>query len=43
VEPAATWADTTRLARTLGFVPRTDLDRLVARQVAASAEPVLVA
>jgi nucleoside-diphosphate-sugar epimerase len=46
VEPAATWADTTRLARTLGFVPATDLDDVVARQVAAGAavrsEPVLV-
>jgi nucleoside-diphosphate-sugar epimerase len=31
-EPAATWADTTRLARTLGFVPVTDLDDVVARQ-----------
>jgi nucleoside-diphosphate-sugar epimerase len=42
-EPAATWADTTRLARTLGFVPVTDLDAVVARQVAAAApEPVLV-
>jgi nucleoside-diphosphate-sugar epimerase len=43
VEPAATWADTTRLGRTLGFVPVTDLDELVARQVAAAARPVLVA
>jgi nucleoside-diphosphate-sugar epimerase len=43
VEPAATWADTTRLGRTLGFVPVTDLDDLVARQVAAAVEPVLVA
>ena len=32
VEPAATWADTTRLSRTLGFVPVTDLDDVVARQ-----------
>jgi nucleoside-diphosphate-sugar epimerase len=39
VEPAATWADTTRLRRTLGFVPVTDLDELVARQVAALPEP----
>ena len=37
VEPAATWADTTRIRRRLGFVPVTDLDALVARQVAASA------
>jgi nucleoside-diphosphate-sugar epimerase len=43
VEPAATWADTTRLRRTLGFVPVTDLDELVARQVAAAAEPLLAA
>ena len=42
VEPAATWADTTRLGRTLGFVPATDLDDVVGRQVAATAEPVLV-
>jgi nucleoside-diphosphate-sugar epimerase len=35
VEPAATWADTSLLHRRLGFVPLTDLDRLVARQVAA--------
>ena len=45
VEPAATWADTTRLARVLGFVPTTDLDDVVARQAAArrvrrEAEPV---
>lgn len=37
VEPAATWADTARLARRLGFVPVTDLDALVARQLAATA------
>jgi nucleoside-diphosphate-sugar epimerase len=44
VEPAATWADTTRLGRTLGFVPVTDLDALVARQAhATTPEPVLVA
>jgi nucleoside-diphosphate-sugar epimerase len=36
VEPAATWADTTRIRRRLGFVPVTDLDELVARQAAAS-------
>jgi len=36
VEPAATWADTTRLGRRLGFVPVTDLDALVARQAAAA-------
>jgi nucleoside-diphosphate-sugar epimerase len=42
-EPAATCADTTRLGRTLGFVPATDLDDLVARQVAAAVEPVPVA
>ena len=35
-EPAATWADTTRLRDTLGFVPRTDLDALVTRQAAAT-------
>jgi nucleoside-diphosphate-sugar epimerase len=39
VEPAATWADTTRLGRALGFVPVTDLDALVARQVATTPEP----
>jgi nucleoside-diphosphate-sugar epimerase len=39
VEPAATWADTTRLGRALGFVPVTDLDELVARQVATTPEP----
>ena len=48
VEPAATWADTTRIQRRLGFAPVTDLDELVARQVADSAgviprEPALVA
>lgn len=44
VEPAGTWADTTRCAAVLGFVPHTDLDALVARQVAAAAGvPVLVA
>jgi nucleoside-diphosphate-sugar epimerase len=37
VEPAATWADTTRLARTLDFVPTTDLDQVIARQAAAAA------
>jgi nucleoside-diphosphate-sugar epimerase len=36
VEPAATWADTTLLQRRLGFLPVTDLDRLVARQAAAT-------
>jgi nucleoside-diphosphate-sugar epimerase len=36
VEPAATWADVTLLRRRLGFVPVTDLDELVARQVAAT-------
>lgn len=35
-EPADTWADTTRLSRTLGFTPTTDLDTLVARQAAAT-------
>ena len=34
VEPADTWADTTRCAARLGFVPHTDLDALVARQAA---------
>jgi nucleoside-diphosphate-sugar epimerase len=37
VEPAATWADTTRLRRTLGFVPVTDLDDVVARQAGQAA------
>jgi nucleoside-diphosphate-sugar epimerase len=36
VEPAATWADTARIRRRLGFVPVTDLDALLARQVAAT-------
>jgi nucleoside-diphosphate-sugar epimerase len=39
-EPAATWADPTRLARALGFVPSTDLDALVARQAAADVDVV---
>jgi nucleoside-diphosphate-sugar epimerase len=39
VEPADTWADTTRLGRRLGFVPVTDLDDLVTRQVAAAGTP----
>lgn len=34
-EVSATLADTTRLQRLVGFVPRTDLPRLVARQAAA--------
>ena len=34
-EPVATWADTTRVDRMLGFVPVTDLDDLVARQARA--------
>lgn len=39
-----TRADTTRLRRLIGWAPETDLDRLVARQVAADtvADPVLV-
>ena len=36
VEPVATWADTGRIRRRLGFAPVTDLDALVARQVAAT-------
>jgi nucleoside-diphosphate-sugar epimerase len=39
VEPAATWADTTRLRRSLGFVPVTDLDDVVARQARRTADP----
>ena len=39
VEPAATWADTALCRRRLGFVPATDLDALLARQVAATAVP----
>ena len=39
VEPAATWADTRRLRRRLGFVPVTELDELVARQAAAGPVP----
>lgn len=43
-EVSDTRADTTRLRRLIGWVPETDLDRLVARQVATSslADPVLV-
>ena len=45
-EVPATQADTTRLRRLIGWVLQTDLDRLVARQVAAGAvadaDPVLV-
>lgn len=41
-EPAATWADTTLLRRRLGFVPVTDLDELVGRQVAAGAAGAVV-
>ena len=36
VEPADTLADTGRCRRLLGFAPRTDLDALVARQLAAT-------
>jgi nucleoside-diphosphate-sugar epimerase len=39
VEPAGTWADTTRCAAALGFVPHTDLDALVRRQAAARPRP----
>lgn len=39
-EVADTLADTTRLRRLIGWVPRTDLDEVVARQVAAGAELV---
>jgi len=35
VEPADTWACTNRLRAVVGFVPRTDLPEVVARQVAA--------
>lgn len=35
VEPADTWADTRALQATVGFVPRTDLVDVVARQAAA--------
>jgi nucleoside-diphosphate-sugar epimerase len=38
-EPAVTCADTTRLARRLGWVPETDLDDLVGAQLAATLEP----
>lgn len=43
-EVADTRADTARLRRLIGWVPHTDLDQLVARQVVADAvaEPVLV-
>lgn len=44
VEPADTWADTARCRRRLGFTPTTDLDTLVARQLAAThLTPLLVA
>lgn len=36
VEPSDTLADTTRCEALLGFVPRTDLEQLVRRQVAAA-------
>jgi len=42
VEPPATLADTARCARTLGFVPVTDLAALVRRQAAAQPLPVPV-
>jgi nucleoside-diphosphate-sugar epimerase len=35
VEPSDTWADTRRLHQVVGFVPRTDLRDVVARQAAA--------
>jgi nucleoside-diphosphate-sugar epimerase len=38
-DPPATRADTRRLRRLLGFQPRTDLDDLVRRQLAAPAPP----
>jgi hypothetical protein len=38
MEAAATWADTTRLRRSLGFVPVTDLDDVVARQARQTAD-----
>jgi nucleoside-diphosphate-sugar epimerase len=41
-EVSDTLADTRRLRRLLGWVPETDLPALVARQVAATALPVLV-
>lgn len=37
VEPADTWADTTRLRDVVGFVPRTDLRDVVRRQLASAA------
>ena len=42
-EPGDTLADTTRCARLLGFVPRTDVRGLVRRQAAASAAPARTA
>jgi nucleoside-diphosphate-sugar epimerase len=39
VEPAATWADTTRLGAALGFVPSTDLDDVITRQAATRPAP----
>lgn len=44
VEVSHTLADTRRLCRAIGWVPRTDLDALIARQLAASdADPVAAA
>ena len=43
VEVAHTLADTTRLGRLTGWVPRTDLDALVARQLAAQRQGELSA
>jgi nucleoside-diphosphate-sugar epimerase len=37
VEPADTWADTSRLRSVVGFVPRTDLFDVVRRQLASAA------
>jgi len=37
VEPADTWADTSRLRSVVGFVPRTDLRDVVRRQLASAA------
>jgi nucleoside-diphosphate-sugar epimerase len=43
VEPADTWADTTALRAAVGFVPRTDLADVVARQATAAAHTPLAA
>ena len=40
-EVADTLADPTRLRRLIGWVPVTDLDQVVARQLAAGSDPIM--